>query len=288
MRHSYSSKERRMQIDSSVALITGGGRGLGRAFAIALAQHGVKVAVMARTEAEVRATADEIAQSGGCAIALPGDVTDRQAIERTIAITEAELGPIDLLINNAAVFRVGAITAIDVDAWWRDIEINLRGPFLVAQAVLGGMVARRRGRIINVASLGGMHRPPSATSAYAVSKAGLIWLSASIAVEHEASGIVAFAITPGFVRTSMSAYLHDSEEVGRWSPELQAIARQAYAEGSDTPIERSVDFVLQLASGQADALSGCFLSAEEDDLDALVAQADAIQREGRLRLRRSV
>jgi NAD(P)-dependent dehydrogenase (short-subunit alcohol dehydrogenase family) len=275
-----------MPIDSSVALITGGGRGLGRAFAMALAQQGVKVAVMARTEAEVYTTVDEIVQGGGRAIAIPGDVTDRQAIERAVAITEAELGSIDLLINNAAVFRVGVIAEIDADAWWRDMEINLRGPFLVAQAVLGGMVARRRGRIINVVSLGGMHKPPPATSAYAASKAALIWLSASIAVENAESGIVAFAMTPGFVRTSMSAYLHDSEEVGRWSPELQATARRSFATGSDTPIKRSVDFVLRLAAGQADALSGCFLSAEEDDLDALVAQAPAIQREGRLRMRR--
>lgn len=268
-----------------VALVTGGGRGIGRACARALAEHRVKVAVMSRTEAEVRTTAEEIERAGGRAIAIPGDVTDRHAVERTVAITEAELGPIDLLVNNAAVIRVAAITAVDADAWWRDVEINLRGPFLVTQAVLGGMVARRRGRIINLVSLGGMHRPPSATSAYAVSKAALIWLTASIAVEAESSGVVAFAINPGFVRTSMSGYLHDSDEVGRWSPELQMNVRQSFAEGDTTPIERPAELVLRLASGQADALSGCFLDVD-DDLDTLVAQAEAIQREGRLRMRR--
>src|SRR5207237_952925 len=136
-------------------LVTGGGRGLGRAYALALAEHGVKVAVMARTAAEVRATAQEITQRGGRAIAIPGDVTDRHAVERIVAITESELGPIDLLVNNAAQVRaLSAITEIDADAWWREVEINLRGPFLVAQAVLGGMVTRRRGRIINVTSFG--------------------------------------------------------------------------------------------------------------------------------------
>jgi 3-oxoacyl-[acyl-carrier protein] reductase len=87
-----------MENASSVALITGGGRGLGRAFALALAEHGVKVAVTARTEAEIQATADEISRAGGRAVAISGDVTDRKDVERAVAETEAALGPIDLLV----------------------------------------------------------------------------------------------------------------------------------------------------------------------------------------------
>jgi 3-oxoacyl-[acyl-carrier protein] reductase len=208
-----------MQIDSSVALITGAGRGLGRAFALALAEQGVKVAVTARTEAEVRTTADEIAQRGGRAIAVPGDVTDRQAVERTVAITEAELGPIDLLVNNAGMARaLGLITQIDADVWWREVEINLRGPFLFAHAVLAGMVARRRGRIINVASAAGLQAIETG-SAYCVSKAALIRLSESIAVETGSSGVATFAIHPGTVRADecLSARLGRSRAERTWA-----------------------------------------------------------------------
>jgi len=273
-----------MPIDSSVALITGGGRGLGRAFAIALAQHGVNVAVTGRTETEIRATAHEIAESGGRAIAISGDITDRQTVEQTVARTEAELGPIDLLINNAGMLRaLGVVAAIDADDWWREVEVNLRGPLLYAKAVLPGMIDRRRGRIINVASGAGLQAIATA-SAYCVSKAALIRLSETIALETGAYGIATFAIHPGTVRTPMNACLHDAEAVGRSAPEVQQWFRQLYAEGKDTPIERSVELVLTLASGRADALSGCFLDVH-DDIDAFIADAEAIQRGERLRMR---
>src|SRR5215210_3640669 len=124
-----------MPIDSSVALITGGGRGLGRAFAIALAQHGVKVAITGRTEAEIHATAQAITDSGGHAIAIGGDVTDRPTVVQTAARTETELGAIDLLINNAGMLQaLGVVADIDADDWWREMEVNLRGPLLFAKA----------------------------------------------------------------------------------------------------------------------------------------------------------
>jgi len=168
---------------SNVALITGSGRGLGQAFALALAAHGFQVAVTARTEAEIRATAEQIARADGRAIAIPGDVTSQAAVERIVAHTEAELGPIDLLVNNAGMLRaLGVVAEIDADAWWREVEINLRGPFLFAHAILPGMIARRRGRIINVASGAGL-QAIEAGSAYCVSKAARIRLSENIALE---------------------------------------------------------------------------------------------------------
>ena len=177
-----------MPIESSVALITGGGRGLGRAFAIALAQHGLKVAVTGRTGAEIQATAQEIVGSGGRAIAIAGDVTDPQAVEQTVARTEAELGPIDLLINNAGMLQaLGVIAQIDADDWWREVEVNLHGPLLYTKAVLPGMIDRRRGRIINVASGAGLQAIATG-SAYCVSKAALIRLSEAIALETGAYG----------------------------------------------------------------------------------------------------
>jgi NAD(P)-dependent dehydrogenase (short-subunit alcohol dehydrogenase family) len=219
-------------------------------------------------------------------IDIPGDVTSQQAVEKAITSTEAQLGPIDLLVNNAGMLRaLGVVAEVDADAWWREVEVNLRGPFLFARAVLPGMIARQRGRIINVASAAGLDAI-AAGSAYCVSKAALIRLSENIALETASSGISSFAIHPGTVRTPMNAYVHDSEEAGQRAPEVQHWFRQLYAEGRDTPIERAVELVLALASGRADALSGCFLSVS-DDLDTLVAQAETIQREERLRMRLS-
>jgi NAD(P)-dependent dehydrogenase (short-subunit alcohol dehydrogenase family) len=272
-----------MSNEPGIALITGAGRGLGRAFAIALAERGFKVALTARTAAEITATADAIVSSGGSAIAVSGDVTDRQAVEQAVAATEAALGPIDLLINNAGVLNGGLIGTIDPDEWWRDIAINLRGPYLFVHAVLPGMVARGRGRIINVASGAGLQAIETGAS-YCVSKAALIRLSESIALETTRHGVATFAIHPGTVRTPMNLRFMESDEMRRRSPAVAAWFDQLFAEGHDTPIERSVELVLTLASGKADALSGCFMSVD-DDLDALLAQADAIQSEGRLRLR---
>jgi NAD(P)-dependent dehydrogenase (short-subunit alcohol dehydrogenase family) len=272
-----------MQNSGGVALITGAGRGLGRAFAIALGEQGFALALTARTAAEINETAEEIVRAGGRAVAIPGDVTDRQAVERAVATTETELGPIDLLINNAGVLTGGLVGMLDPDEWWRDVGINLRGPFLFANAVVPGMTARGRGRIINVASYAGVQGIETG-AAYCVSKAALIRLSEIIALETTKHGVATFALDPGTVRTPMNLRFMESDEMRRRSPDVAAWFEQLFAEGGDTPIERPVQLVLALAAGRADALSGCFLSVD-DDLDALVAQADEIQREQRRRLR---
>jgi NAD(P)-dependent dehydrogenase (short-subunit alcohol dehydrogenase family) len=272
-----------MSTEQGVAFITGGGRGLGRAFAMALAERGFKVAVTARTETEINETAEAIVRNGGRAIAISGDVTERRVVEEAVRTAEAALGPIDLLINNAGVLNGGRIGTIDPDEWWRDMDINLRGPFLLANAVVPGMLARGRGRIINVASGAGLQAIETGAS-YCVSKAALIRLSEIIALETTAHGLATFAIHPGTVRTPMNMRFMESEEMRRRSPDVAAWFDQLFAEGHDTPIERSVELVLALASGKADALSGCFLSVN-DDLDTLLAQAEAIQSQGRRRLR---
>src|SRR6185503_7502910 len=102
------------------------------------------------TAEEVAETVGDIERAGGRALALPADVTDRGAVARLVEETETRLGPVDLLVNNAAVIRIAPVWNADPDEWWRVIEINLRGPFTCTQAVLPGMIARGRGRIVNV------------------------------------------------------------------------------------------------------------------------------------------
>jgi NAD(P)-dependent dehydrogenase (short-subunit alcohol dehydrogenase family) len=266
----------RQPLTGQVALVTGSGRGLGRAYAIALAKAGATVAVTARTESEIQTVQRGIEQQGGRAVAISVDVTDKNAVAKLVTTIEQQLGPIDLLVNNAGVLRaIGRVTDIDADDWWREVEINLRGSFLCSQAVLPGMITRKRGRIINVASGGGLSAF-DCFSAYCISKTALIRLSESLAIENKEYGIVVFAIHPGNVRTSMSEYLHDSEVVGQRAPWMQQTWRQRFAEATDTPIERSVTLVLQLAAGHADTLSGRYIDAE-DDLTELLDHADEIQ-----------
>jgi NAD(P)-dependent dehydrogenase (short-subunit alcohol dehydrogenase family) len=269
---------------SQVAVITGAGRGLGRAFAQALAKAGATVVAVARSEDELREVAHAIEKAGGRALTFTADVTDRQAVEQTVAQVEQQLGHIDLLVNSAGVLRAfGLLAEVDPDEWWREIEINVRGTFLCTRAVLPGMVARGRGRIINMASVAGLQALPSG-SAYCLSKAAVIRFTENLAIDHGDQGVCAFAVHPGNVRTTMLDYVAESDEVKQRAPIIQGWVQQMYQEGSDTPVERSVELMLALASGKADALSGRYIDVD-DDLDALVQQAEAIQHDDLYTLR---
>jgi NAD(P)-dependent dehydrogenase (short-subunit alcohol dehydrogenase family) len=137
-----------------VALVTGGGRGIGQAIAERLAAAGARVAVTARSVAELDETVSAINARGGHARALPADVTDQAAVDSVVNDVEQTLGPISVLVNNAGVLGpVGLIWEVDPEEWWRCIEINLRGAFLYARAVVPRMIERQRGRIVSVASI---------------------------------------------------------------------------------------------------------------------------------------
>jgi len=269
---------------NQIVLITGGGRGLGRAIALGAAQAGAQVAITARSVSELAETVELIQQAGGRAVALPADVTDHHAVVEVVAAAESQLGPIDVLINGAGSFRaLGNAAQVDPDEWWREVEINLRGPFLCAHAVLPGMMARGHGRIINIASGAGL-QGIEAVSAYGVSKTALIRFTETLALETRTYGITVLAVHPGTVRTPMSNYAATSPQVQERAPQVQQWFQQVLEEGLDTPMEQAVEFVVALALGRADALSGSFLDVD-DDLEELIAQAEAIRREQRLMLR---
>ena len=233
-----------------VALVTGGGRGIGRNVAIELAGAGMKVAVSARSKDEIEETAAEV---GG--IAIQCDVSDRAQVERMVAETEEKLGPIDLLVANAG-------TAPDEDKawemepsdWWRTFEVNVLGVYLCCRAVIPGMLERGSGRIVNVAS-GAAYLPGSSSTAYSASKAAVHRFSETLA-NQLAGRIPVFSISPGLVRTRMT------DEFGDNAPW--------------TPPELAPRLVHALASGRFDALAGRYLHAEHDEIDDLERRADEI------------
>jgi NAD(P)-dependent dehydrogenase (short-subunit alcohol dehydrogenase family) len=180
-----SDTDGRVRLKGRVALVTGGGRGLGRAFALALAAEGAAVAVTARTEGDLAETVRLVERQGGTAIAVPGDVTDAPAAEAVVRAVEARLGSVDVLVNNAGRFRsLGVMWEADPDDWWRDIEVNVRGPFLFIRAVVPGMVARGRGHVLNVSSGAGLGTP-AGYSAYGISKTAVTRLSDAQEVERD-------------------------------------------------------------------------------------------------------
>jgi NAD(P)-dependent dehydrogenase (short-subunit alcohol dehydrogenase family) len=277
------SDQQPIDLSGQVAIVTGAGRGLGRAFAIALAGAGAHVVITSRSERELAEVVDAIQLAGGTASAIAADVTDRTAVAGLVAGIEQQVGPIDLLVNNAGVGRaLGAIAELDPDEWWREVEINLRGPQLYMHAVLPAMIQRRRGRIINLASGAGLNGIES-ISAYGVSKTALIRLTETAALETQAHGLAVFVINPGTVFTPLVDYVMRSPE-GRRAPDVQAYIKDLYAKDTFDRIEDAAALVLLLASGRADALSGCFLSVR-DDLPALLRDATAIQRDNRRKLR---
>ena len=271
---------------ATVALVTGGGRGIGRAIARELAMDGAAVAVLSRTRSELERTVQVIAREGGTAIPIVADVTRRADVARAVEEARA-LGSIDLLVNNAgAGGPIGVMWDGDPDSWWRAVEINLRGTFICVHAVLPGMVDRRRGRIINVASDAGAYRWPL-VSHYSVAKAAVIKLTENLAAETRRHGVAAFAIHPGLVRMGLTEVsLRGDAANGSPEASVQRWVRRQVEAGLDVPLERTCELVLRLASGEADELSGRYITVH-DDLQELVAQAETIRRSDSHVLRRS-
>jgi len=185
-----------------VALVTGAGRGIGRAIAEALAGEGLAVVVAARTVGQVEDAAKAICDKGHQALARTLDVTDADAIARVVADVERSLGPVDVLVNNAGIAEASPLLKTDLASWQRHLSVNVTAPFLLTRQVLAGMLARGFGRVINVASLAGLIGAPY-VSAYTASKHALVGLTRALAAEVGAKGVTVNAVCPAYVATDM-------------------------------------------------------------------------------------
>ncbi len=193
----------RAELNGRSAIVTGGGRGIGEAIARALAAAGAKVALVARTEAEVQAVAADVRRSGGAAEAVVADVTDpaqvRAAVERTIG----RQGGLDILVCAAGMAASLPLVEMDDDLWDQLLAVNLTSAFYAARAVLPHMIERQWGRIINIASTGAKIGY-AYTSGYCAAKHGLLGLTRALAVEVVSKGITVNAVCPGFAATAMT------------------------------------------------------------------------------------
>ncbi|MFC4556410.1 SDR family NAD(P)-dependent oxidoreductase [Georgenia faecalis] len=236
------------------ALVTGASRGIGRALALGLAAAGLDVAVLARDADRLADVAREIEAMGRRAVAVPTDVTDASGVVEAVMRAEGALGSVDLLVNNAG--RVDAEVPLweaDPQEWWSVVETNVRGPFLLARAVVPGMIERGAGRLVDLSSGAGV-RDNAVASAYNVSKTALFRIGGGL---HEAGyerGLRTFELAPGVVVTDMTRGMAMHADRTEW-----------------TDVAAVVDLCVAIARGELDALSGCYLRAGADTVESLRA-----------------
>lgn len=259
------------RLAGQTAIVTGAGRGLGRAIAVELASEAAAVVVVARSGAEVDETVALVQSSGGRAVGVVMDVTDGAAFTHAVAKVSEVMGPVNLLVNNAAVVApLGPAWQVSLDEWWRQMETNVLGPMNGAHAVLPAMTAARSGRIVNIVSGVGLNAIEN-MSAYATSKAALIRLTEALAIDAAGYGVTVFALDPGFMTTAMTQYLAHSESGQRWTPQTASL----FDSPAHVPVDRAASLVATLATGIADKLTGRFLTVW-DDVDDLTRRADDI------------
>ncbi|MFL6007205.1 MAG: SDR family NAD(P)-dependent oxidoreductase [Gaiellaceae bacterium] len=239
------------ELDGQIALITGGGRGIGANIARELRSAGAGVAVAARTSDELEAVALEID-----AYPVVADVSQRESVESMVRSVESGRGPIDILCANAGIAsRDERAWEADPAEWWRTFEVNVLGVYLCCRAVIPGMLSRGRGRIIITGS-GAAYLPGSSNTAYSASKAA-VWRFGEVLAQQLEGRIPVFVFSPGLVRTQMTS----------WAPD----------DAPWTPSHLAPRLVRVLASGRADALAGRYLHAEHDDIEDLIRRADDVR-----------
>jgi NAD(P)-dependent dehydrogenase (short-subunit alcohol dehydrogenase family) len=256
-------------LTGTVALVTGASAGIGRYLAQGFAEQGATVAGLARSAGRLEATMREVATATGArTLAVAADVTDRVAVDDAVARVAGELGPVSLLVNNAGLIDAAELPLwkTDPDQWWAVVESQVRGPYLLARAVVPGMVAAGGGRVIGLGSGLGT-RGSDVYSAYSAGKSAQMRVTEAIDLAGAASGVRAFDLAPGVVDTEMTRAMPMHAGRTEW-----------------TRPEDVVALAVAIAAGELDQWSGRFLRAGADDLETLrsTTPEDAARR---LRLR---
>ncbi len=237
-----------IDLAGKTALVTGAGRGIGRAIAVGLAEAGADVCVTARTVAEIDETAAQIRSLGRSALAVPADATDGEAVVRVVERVVAEFGGLQILVNNAGMDLAKPLIDTDEDGYDRVMDTNVKSMFLFTRAAGAHMIAQRYGRVVNMASVGAYVAAPN-QAIYHASKAAVAHLTKATAIEWARHNITVNAVAPGWVRTELIRHLSDDEEkLGRY---LKAIPLRRLGEP-----EEIAPMVAYLASDLAAFMTG--------------------------------
>ena len=241
-----------MRFSQRAALVTGGGRGIGRAIALCLARDGANVAVLDINEDNAKQTAEMVRNLGCQAVAIQADVSDSGAVQRAVNTTIETLGDLHILVNNAGITRDMLIIKMKEDEWKKVIDINLTSAFLCSRAAVKHMLRKRYGRVVNISSVVGLAGQAGQTN-YSASKAGLIGLTKSLAKEVGSRGITVNAVAPGFIPTALTDVLPE---------EQRAAVIAATPLGRLGTVEDIANAVAFLASDEAGFITGQVLSVD--------------------------
>ena len=199
------------RIDGQTALVTGGGRGLGRAMAVGLARAGADIVVVARREDDLAETVVAVEAAGKRCLAVPGDVVADDTAPKAVKTALDAFGRLDILVNNAGTYGMSPIHETEAADWMHVLDVNLMGSFRFAKAVGSHFLARRSGKVVNIASVLGTFGVANAT-AYCAAKAGVMGFTRSLALEWGPHGITVNAIAPGLFNTDMSAGVFENKD----------------------------------------------------------------------------
>ncbi|MBO9581760.1 MAG: SDR family oxidoreductase [Sphingobium sp.] len=261
-----------MQFSGEVALVTGAGKGFGRAIALALARQGSAVALIARTRADVEAVADEIRAGGGKALAISADVTDEIDVEAAINETQRKLGPITQFVNNAGVgWPYGPIGGMDVQRWWRAQELHQLAPMMFLSRLLPPMCVEGKGRVV-IVSAKASHLTVGNMSAYITGKTAQVRIVNVAAMETAPAGVSIFAIDPGFVVTDLARETMNSADAQAYLPNMVRRLGEAQDNDFGRELAACAQRVVDLMSGRYDALSGGYFEMKDNLDEALAAK----------------
>ena len=258
-----------------VAIVTGAGRGFGRAIAQRFAEAGARVALVARSDDQLNDVAAAITASGGIAVALPGDVTRQTDVERIVRTATEKLGDVRLLVNNAGTpGPFGPIGVVNPHEWWSAQQVHQLAPLLFASALIPGMRKRGGGRIINISATASVVVAPN-LSAYCVGKHAQNRLTEHIDAEGKADGIRAFSLQPGMAVTALAEQTAASAEAQHWLPNMtRRINSLRGTEEGVRDLAICAEVCVKLASGRYDRLAGRYLDIAFD-LEAMLREESA-------------